>query len=143
MNFSLSNLLPILLVFGICAHAAAGDALRVSSFSTVLSEIATAVGGTQVKVHPHVKPGVDPHVFQPKPADLRTVSSAQLVLLSGKHMEPYIGKLKEATGSEGVFLEIGEQLPSLYGPTAQGQPAAKEVDPIGGTVSPTSGGRRK
>lgn len=129
MNFSLSNLLPILLVFGICAHAAAGEALRVSSFSTVLSEIATAVGGTQVKVHPHVKPGVDPHVFQPKPADLRTVASAQLVLLSGKHMEPYIGKLKEATGSEGVFLEIGEQLPSLYGPTAQGQPAAKEVDP--------------
>ena len=129
MNFSLRNPLSIFLVFGICANALAGEALRVSSFSTVLSEIAAAVGGDTVKVYAHVKPGMDPHGFQPKPADLRVVASAQLVLMSGKQMEPYIGKLKEATGSGGIFLDIGEQLPSLHGPIARGQAATKEVDP--------------
>ena len=72
MNLSLRNPLSIFPVFGICANVLAGEALRVSSFSNVLSEIAAGVGCDTVKVHAQVKPGGDPHGFQPKPAE-RTV----------------------------------------------------------------------
>jgi ABC-type Zn uptake system ZnuABC Zn-binding protein ZnuA len=106
-------LLHLMLALAFCARAGAADALRVSSFSTILTEIATEVGGERVKVHAHVKPGVDPHEFQPKPDDLRIVAGAQIVLLSAKHMEGYVGKLKEATGSSAVFVDVGDAMPSL------------------------------
>jgi zinc/manganese transport system substrate-binding protein len=89
------------------------ERIRVSSFSTILTEIAEQVGGDRVEVTAHVKPGSDPHEFEPKPADLKTVADSQLVLLSAKHMEGYVGKLREATGGKGNFLEVGDGFASL------------------------------
>ena len=91
----------------------AAERIRVSSFSTILTEIAEQVGGDLVSVTAHVKPGIDPHEFEPKPADLRTVAAAQLVLLSAKHMEGYVGKLKESTGTKGALVEVGDGFASL------------------------------
>ena len=95
------------------ARTGAADRIRVSSFSTILTEIAEQVGGEHVTVTPHVKPGVDPHEFEPKPADLKIVSNAQLILLTAKHMESYVGKLKEATGAKGALVEVGDGFASL------------------------------
>ena len=92
---------------------AAAERVRVSSFSTVLTEVAEQIGGDRVEVTAHVKPGIDPHEFEPKPADLKAVGGAQLVLLSAKHMEGYVNKLREATGGKGNFLEVGDGFTSL------------------------------
>ncbi len=91
----------------------AAEKIRVSSFSTVLTEIAQQVGGERVAVTAHIKPGVDPHEFEPKPSDLKTVGDAQLILVSAKHLEGYVGKLKEATGAKGSLVEVGDRFPSL------------------------------
>ncbi len=96
-----------------CLPAFSADKLEVSSFSSVLTEIAEQVGGDRVEVTAHVKAGVDPHEFEPKPQDLQRVSTASLILLSAKHMEPYVDKLKESTGAKGKLLEVGDQFPSL------------------------------
>ena len=109
MSSSISNLLALFLVLSFCAE--------------------TAVGGTQVKVQTHVKLGVDPELLQPQPAVLRTVAYTQLMRLSWLHMEPDIGKMKGATGSDEFSLEICAQLHPSKGPTAQGQSAAKEAYP--------------
>ena len=93
--------------------ASAADPIRVSSFSTILTEIAQQVGGDRVAVTAHVKPGVDPHEFEPTPEDLKTVGESQLILLSAKHMEGYVGKLKESTGTKGALLEVGNGFTSL------------------------------
>ena len=89
------------------------EKIRISTFSSVLTEVAQQVGGDRVEVIGHVKPGSDPHDFEPKPSDLRAVANAQLVLLSAKHMEGYVGKLEEATGTKGVIIHVGDQFPSL------------------------------
>src|SRR4051794_32350374 len=95
-------------------NPARGDShIPVSTFSTILTEIAGQVGGDRVAVHAHVTAGVDPHEFEPKPADLEIVASSQLVLLSAKHMEGYVGKLREATGTKSRVVEVGDQFPSL------------------------------
>jgi ABC-type Zn uptake system ZnuABC Zn-binding protein ZnuA len=99
-----------LLVLFACARADEGR-LRVSSFSTILTEVAAEVGGGRVDVTGHVRPGVDPHEFEPKPADLKTVGSADLILVSARHLESYVGKLREASGGKGMLLEVGNQLP--------------------------------
>ena len=102
----------ILWLLLLLACARAEDArLRVSSFSTILTEIVTEVGGEKVAVTGHVKPGMDPHEFEPKPADLKTVSSAQLIIVSARHLESYVEKLSEAAGGKAALLEVGNQLP--------------------------------
>ena len=103
--------LLLALCFGIAMARA--EKLRISSFSTVLTEIAQQVGGENVAVTGHVKPGVDPHDFDPPPADLKIVSAADLILLSAKHVEGYVGKLSEANGGRAGMLEIGNRLPTL------------------------------
>ena len=91
----------------------AEERLRVSSFSTILTELAEQVGGDRVAVTGHVKPGIDPHEYEPKPGDLKVVGEAQIILLSAKHMEGYVGKLKESTGTKGVLIEVGDRFTSL------------------------------
>jgi len=105
----LHGVLCLLLLLA-CARAAAGR-LRVSSFSTILTEIATQVGGEKVEIFAHVKAGVDPHEFEPAAADLKTVAAADLILVSGRHLENYVGKLREAAGGKAALLEVGDQLP--------------------------------
>lgn len=93
--------------------AAASERIPVSTFSTVLTEIAEQVGGPRVIVTSHVKPGVDPHQFEPKASDMKTVSEARLILLSSKQMESYLDKLKESTGTRAMVVQIGNDLASL------------------------------
>ena len=108
-NFDLSLLALLALTVG----AAAEEKLRVSSFSTILTELAEQVGGDRVAVTGHVKPGIDPHEYEPKPGDLKVVGEAQVILLSAKHMEGYVGKLKESTGTKGALIEVGDRFGSL------------------------------
>lgn len=91
----------------------ASDPIRVVSFSTVTTEIAREVGGDRVQVAGLVKPGVDPHGFEPKPDDLKQVGQAQLILASGKHLENYTGKLKESADAKAEFVGVGDAFPSL------------------------------
>jgi ABC-type Zn uptake system ZnuABC Zn-binding protein ZnuA len=106
-------LLSLAALLAVASAASAADKIRVSSFSTILTEIAQQVGGDRVDVTGHVKPGIDPHEFEPKPEDLKIIGNAQLILLSAKHMESYVGKLKEATGTKGNLVEVGDNFASL------------------------------
>ena len=102
----------LLLLFALVACARAGEGrLTVSSFSTILTEIAREIGGDKVEVIGHVKPGMDPHQFEPGPAHLEIVSSSDLILVSGRHLENYVGKLREAAGGRAALLEVGDQIP--------------------------------
>jgi ABC-type Zn uptake system ZnuABC Zn-binding protein ZnuA len=92
------------------AGASAGQ-VKVVSFSSILTEIAAAVGGDAVDVVGLVKPGVDPHEYEPTPGDMKQIADAQLVLASGKGMEHYLGKLSSA-GDAKVVL-VGDKFASL------------------------------
>jgi ABC-type Zn uptake system ZnuABC Zn-binding protein ZnuA len=121
----------LLFLFTLCCalklHAA--DKPKIVTFSTVLTEIAERVAQDHAEVIGLVKPGVDPHEYEPRPADLKLVAEAQLVLLSAKHMEGYVNKLQEATGTKGVLLQVGDKFPSLKMPGENGRPGAAIEDP--------------
>jgi len=87
--------------------------IEVASFSTVGAEIARAVGGPQVHVSEILKPDIDPHTFQPSPTDLIALGKAQLILASGKNLESYTAKLKDAAARGATLLELGDAIPSL------------------------------
>ncbi|HEX3729452.1 MAG TPA: metal ABC transporter substrate-binding protein [Opitutaceae bacterium] len=90
--------------------AARAEPLRVVTLSTVLTEIAAAVGGEAVAVQPLLPPGVDPHTFEPAPRDVRSMAEADLILASGLGLEPYLRKLAANAGGTAVVMEAGEIL---------------------------------
>lgn len=94
-----------------CLVQAKAAKLRVSSFSTVLTEVAQEVGGDLVVVTGHVKPGTDPHDFEPRASDLKAVSNADIVLISAKHLEGYVARLRDVTKAS--VVEVGDKFPSL------------------------------
>ena len=104
------------LALGFAACAAGGvpakaAPLRVVTLSTVLTEISREVGGTEVDVLGLVGPGIDPHTFNPSPADMRSVVDADLVLASGLNLEAYLDRLVASVGPGGRLVAVGNSLP--------------------------------
>jgi ABC-type Zn uptake system ZnuABC Zn-binding protein ZnuA len=87
--------------------------LKVASLSTVTTDLAHQIGGTNVTVEAIIRPGIDPHEFEPTTGDVRNVADADLVLLTGKGLEGYLSKLEEAAGGDAKFVNVGQSIPSL------------------------------
>ena len=87
--------------------------LKVASLSTVTTDLAHQIGGTNVTVEVIIRPGIDPHEFEPTTGDVRNVADADLVLLTGKGLEGYLSKLEEAAGGDAKFVNVGQSIPSL------------------------------
>jgi zinc/manganese transport system substrate-binding protein len=87
--------------------------LKVASLSTVTTDLAHQIGGTNVTVEAIIRPGTDPHEFEPTTGDVRSVADADLVLLTGKGLEGYLSKLEEAAGGSAKFVNVGQSIPSL------------------------------
>jgi zinc/manganese transport system substrate-binding protein len=102
-----------IIFLSIASLSGARAELRVASLSTITTEIARSVGGDKVEVIPIIKPGIDPHEFQPSPRDVKQIESADLVLITGKGIEGYLTKLEEAVGSKAKFVDTGSTIPSL------------------------------
>ncbi len=82
--------------------------VKVASLSTVLSDIAKNVGGERVEVLEIVKPGIDPHIYEPTPGDVRAIAGAQIVLASGLGFEGYLDKLRSSVGTKPRFVVAGD-----------------------------------
>jgi zinc/manganese transport system substrate-binding protein len=95
--------------------AATAAPLKVAALSTVLADLARNVGRDKVDVIDIVRPGIDPHEFEPSPGDVEQVASADVVLVSGKGLEGYLAKLEESAGGNRTrFINVGNAIgPSL------------------------------
>lgn len=100
----------IILLLGSALLARAEEKLAVASLSTVLTDIAQNVGGDRVSVTNIIKPGVDPHDFQPSPGDIKILSNARVILASGLGFESYLDKLRASVGTGPVFVVAGDAI---------------------------------
>ena len=97
-----------------CALASSAWAdLKVATLHPVLTDLAPPVGGKHVEVIGLLKLGGDPHNFSPSSSDIRKMSTARLILASGKGMEPYLPKLPDSLTKEQKILDVGKTIPSL------------------------------
>ncbi|MDB4491710.1 metal ABC transporter substrate-binding protein [bacterium] len=97
-----------------CALASSAWAdLKVATLHPVLTDLAQQVGGKHVEVIGLLKLGGDPHNFSPSSSDIRKMSTARLILASGKGMEPYLPKLPDSLTKEQKILDVGKTIPSL------------------------------
>jgi zinc transport system substrate-binding protein len=60
------------------------------------ASLVRAIGGPNVETHTLVRPGQDPHLFEPSPTQLRTLSRARLFLTVGMPFEsPILKKIED------------------------------------------------
>jgi ABC-type Zn uptake system ZnuABC Zn-binding protein ZnuA len=102
-----------IIIYSVAFLAAARAELKVASLSTITTDLARNIGGEKVKLTALIKPGVDPHEFQPSPSDIREIESSDLVLITGKGIEGYLVKLEEAVGNKAKFVDVGRTIPSM------------------------------
>ena len=96
----LKRLALILLLATIAAPAVAQEKLKVVATFSILADLVRNVGGDRVVVDALVGPNGDAHVYQPSPADARTLADAKLVFANGLGFEGWIDRLVKASGTK-------------------------------------------
>ncbi|GEO36436.1 zinc/manganese transport system substrate-binding protein [Skermanella aerolata] len=93
-----------ILAAGLLVNPAAAEPLKVVASMSVLGDLVQRVGGADVRVTTLVGPDGDAHVFEPTPTDARTVQSADLLVVNGLGLEPWMQRLAKSTGYTGPFV---------------------------------------
>jgi ABC-type Zn uptake system ZnuABC Zn-binding protein ZnuA len=84
------------------AAGGGGDgALRVVATTTQVADLARNVGGGRVRVTSLLKPGIDPHDYEPSPSDIDALAHADLVLENGVGLEGWLGDTIDGSGFDG------------------------------------------
>ena len=110
-EFAVVKILFFLMAMLAGASVRAGaEPVRVASLSTVMADLVRDIGGERVKVIEIVKPGIDPHIFEPSPGDYKTIASSRLLLASGLGFEGYLDKLRPVLEKSGVRLVVGGEV---------------------------------
>jgi manganese/iron transport system substrate-binding protein len=81
--------------------------------STILADLTAQIAENEIQLTGILKPGTDPHVYEPVPADSRELERANLILYNGYNLEPGIIKLMTATGVKARKVAVGEVVPPL------------------------------
>ncbi|HMK79725.1 MAG TPA: metal ABC transporter substrate-binding protein [Xanthobacteraceae bacterium] len=74
--------------------------LQVVATFSILADLVKNVGGDRVAVASLVGANGDAHVYQPTPADAKTVADAKLVFVNGLGFEGWMGRLVKASGTK-------------------------------------------
>lgn len=100
-----------------------GQSVNVVATTTQVADFVRVIGGDRVDVVSLVKPGIDPHEYEPTPQDVQRLSQANLIAINGVGLEAYLSKLLEQAGgdkpvavlSRGVKIRKGNLEQQKYG----------------------------
>jgi len=81
---------------------------KVVSTSTMITDWTEEVGGDKIQLQGILKPGTDPHVYEPVPADSLALEKADLILYNGYNLEPGLIKLMNSAGLKAKKFAVGE-----------------------------------
>jgi len=121
-----------LLLLALAAPASAAPELRVVATFSILGDLVRQVGGERVAVSVLVGAGGDSHVFQPSPAQARSVGQAQLLFSNGLGYETWVRRLLQAAQFKGRHVVLSEGVKPIQAQAAAGHHhghAHGEADP--------------
>ena len=90
------------------AQAAPSAPLQAVASFSILGDLVRQVGGERVAVTVLVGPGSDAHVYQPTPAQGRTVAQAQVLFSNGLGFEGWMSRLIQSAGYKGRHVVVSE-----------------------------------
>lgn len=86
---------------------------KVISTSTIIADLTAGVGGEEIDHQDILKPGDDPHVYEPVPADSVALEKADLILYNGYNLEPGLIKMINSTAVKAKKVAVGEAITPL------------------------------
>lgn len=90
---------------GTSGTASAGtDKIQVSVTFDAMKEFAEAVGGDRVEISTIIPDGTEPHDFEPKAQDLKTLSTADVFIYNGLGMEMWVDKAISAASNPNLVV---------------------------------------
>jgi len=91
-----------------------GGRIRVFTTTTVFADIIRNVGGDLVDVTSLVPKNGDVHTFEPKPADVRSVAQAKLLVMNGLGLDDWLAKtISNASSSGTPLVKLAVDLPGV------------------------------
>ncbi|MFC4997959.1 metal ABC transporter substrate-binding protein [Dactylosporangium cerinum] len=85
--------------------AGTGTRLSVVATTTQVADFARTIGGDRVTVTQILKPNIDPHDYEPTPADLTAIGAADVLVKSGVGVEHWLDATITATGFRGTLVD--------------------------------------
>lgn len=122
------RLIPFLLVSGAALStpmAHAEPVLRAVASFSILGDMVRQVGGERVAVTVLVEPGGDAHVYQPTPAQAKTVAQAQVLFSNGLGFEGWMARLLKSAGYQGQHVVAAKGTTVLESTPRHGHTAHK------------------
>lgn len=93
--------------------SAADDKPKVVTTSTIITDWTEQVAGDEIQLKSILKPGNDPHVYEPIPADTQALEEADLILYNGYNLEPGLIKQMQSAGANAKKFAVGEVVKPL------------------------------
>jgi ABC-type Zn uptake system ZnuABC Zn-binding protein ZnuA len=87
------------------ASNTSGEQLKVVATTTQVADFARNIGGDRVQVTQILKPNVDPHDYEPSPADVQAIAQADIVVESGVQLERWLDQTIESAGFHGTLVD--------------------------------------
>jgi zinc/manganese transport system substrate-binding protein len=105
-------MLAAVVAAGLATSADAAEVKAVASFS-ILGDMVKEVGGDRVEVVTLVGPNGDAHVYQPTPADAKTLAGSDVLFINGLGFEGWMERLETSSGFKGKLVTVSDGVTPL------------------------------
>jgi ABC-type Zn uptake system ZnuABC Zn-binding protein ZnuA len=113
-----SALAALLAVLAVVAVACGDDSgsrrgVTVVATTTEVADLARQVGGSRVNVDGMLRPGGDPHDYEPRPSDVAAVADATVVFRSGGEVDQWLNDVIDNAGGDAEVVSLIDSVKRL------------------------------
>ncbi len=124
------TLVPVLIACAPMPAPAAGKpAFNVLATESFLADVAQNVAGSRVPVNTLIPIGVDPHSFEPTPADIKKVADSNVLIINGGGVEAFLERLLQNAGGKRLVVVASKGLMSRKPSAGEPVDAGNPIDP--------------
>ncbi|HZD70088.1 MAG TPA: metal ABC transporter substrate-binding protein [Actinomycetes bacterium] len=106
------------------SSGASGDkTLNVVATTTQVHDFTRVIGGDRIKLTGILKPNVDPHDFEPSPADVDAIARADILVKNGVDLEHWLDDTIGSAGFKGATVDTSKGVQIRQGSAAEEDPA--------------------
>jgi zinc/manganese transport system substrate-binding protein/manganese/iron transport system substrate-binding protein len=101
---------------------APGSTLKVVTTTTQITDFATVVGGDRAKIYSVLKANVDPHDYEPTPADLDAIANADVLVQNGVGLEKWFQDTLKSAHPKGLVVDASKGVTIRKGKDKEADP---------------------
>ena len=101
------------MVAGCGSSSGSGGGTTVVATTTQAADLVRQVGGTRVNVEGMLRPGGDPHDYEPRPSDVAAVADATVVFRSGGEVDDWLSDVIDNAGGDAEVVTLLDSVKRL------------------------------